>query len=78
MCGSGVVAGTHLCRGAHGCAGAALSQGRTYAATKSPGAILDNTGGVGPKGGGQEARSNDMDVRERRCASLRDTGAVAT
>ena len=39
-------------------------QGRIYAATKSPGAILVNAEGVGPKGRGQDARDNAMDVRE--------------
>jgi len=39
-------------------------QGCIYAATKSPGAILDNVIDVGPKGGGQDARRNDKDVRE--------------
>ena len=31
----------------------------TNVATKSPGAILDNTEGVGPKGRGQDARATD-------------------
>jgi len=40
--------------------------GRLNAATKSPGAILDNAMGVSPKGRGQDARVNRRDARERR------------
>ena len=40
------------------------------AATKSPGAILDDATGVGPQGGGQDARINPMDGRERRSPIL--------
>jgi|APSaa5957512493_1039668.scaffolds.fasta_scaffold197331_1 hypothetical protein len=36
-----------------------VMQGCTYAVTKSPGAILGNAAGVGPKGRGQDARVND-------------------
>ena len=37
---------------------------------KIPQGILDNAAGVGPKGRGQNARVNYMDVRERRLDDL--------
>jgi len=49
-----------------------------YVATKSPGAILRNAAGVGPKGRGQDARVNHMDVRERRGPIHGPDGTSAT
>jgi hypothetical protein len=65
MAESGVTTGMYLCRGGHGWPRAALLQGCIYAATKSPGAILVNAEGVGPKGRGQDARDNAMDLQNK-------------